>query len=205
MYHVTWDSKVHKCQICLSVLLSKEDALQGLILHFNLSVDSSDIIQGLLDGTTLSPSPDWPSLKIEPFLGRLSSEPKDLHIAILSLFLKDSHAKLSRSLEQVLGEYLCSQCDGWKVVDHHISFDFGGSSHLNYFWHLSRMSLQTCLSLFILLPNTLVIPSAAFLLSQLPKIALAMESAFLAILLALQSTVVWVRYYRPTKTILHYY
>jgi hypothetical protein len=113
-------------------LLSKEVALQGLILHFNLSVDSSDVIQGLLDRTALSPSPDGPPLKIGPFLGRLSSKPKDLHIAILSLFLKDSHAKSSGSLGQVLGEYLHSQCDGWKVVDHHIPFNFGGSSHLNY-------------------------------------------------------------------------
>jgi hypothetical protein len=95
-------------------------------------VDSSDVIQGLLDGTTLSPSPDGPPLKIGPFLGRLSSKPKDLQIAILSLFLKDSHAKSSGFLGRVLGEYLHGQCNGWKVVDHCIPFDFGGSSHLNY-------------------------------------------------------------------------
>jgi hypothetical protein len=79
-------------------LLFKEVALQGLILHFDLSVNSSDIIQGLLDRTTLSPNPDRPPLKIGPFLERLSSKPKDLHIAILSLFLKDSHAESSKSL-----------------------------------------------------------------------------------------------------------
>ena len=150
MYHITWDSKVYKCQICLPILLSKEDALQGLILHFNLSVKNSDIVQGLLDGTTLSPSPLWPPLRIGPFLERLSSKPKDLHIAILSLFLKDSHAESSGSLGQVLGEYLHGQCNGWKVVDHCIAFDFGGSSHLNYKESSQQEchSKQVCLHLF---------------------------------------------------------
>jgi hypothetical protein len=90
------------------------------------------IIQGLLDGRDLAPSPDWPPLKIGPFLGRLSSKPKDLCIAILSLFLKDSHSDSSGFPGQVLREYLHGQCDGCKVFDHCISFDFGGSSHLNY-------------------------------------------------------------------------
>ena len=52
------------------------------------------------------------------------------------------------------------------------------------------MSLHTGLSSFISLQNTLVIQSTAFLLSQLLQITFVMESAFLAILLALQSTVV---------------
>lgn len=65
-------------------MLSKEDALHGAILHFNLSVDTSDIIQGLLDEKTLAPSPDWPPVKIGPFLS-LGSKPKDLRVAILSL------------------------------------------------------------------------------------------------------------------------
>jgi hypothetical protein len=57
--------------------------------------------------------------------------------------------------------------------------------------HLSRMSLQTGLSRFFCYQiHSLVIPSTAFLSSRLPQIAFAMESAFLAILLALQSTVV---------------
>jgi len=116
----------------LSSLLSQEDALQGPISHFNVGAGSSDVIQGLLDGATLAPSPDLPPLTIGPFLGRLSSKPKDLRIAILSLFLKDSHAESSGSPGRVLGEYLRGQCDGWNVVEHRISFDFGGSSHLNY-------------------------------------------------------------------------
>jgi hypothetical protein len=95
-------------------------------------VDRSDVIQGLLDETTLAPSPDWPPVKIGPFLGRLSSKPKDLRIAILSLFLKDSQSELFGSPGQVLGEFLRGQFDCWKVVDHRISFDFGGSSHVNY-------------------------------------------------------------------------
>jgi hypothetical protein len=140
-------------------LLSKEVALQGLILHFNLSVNSSAVIQGLLDGTTLSPSPDGPPLKIGPFLGRLSSKPKDLHIAILSLFLKDSHAESSGSLGQVLGEYLHNQCDGWKVVDHCIPFDFGGSSHLNYQESFQAFIKNVAPNRFVwifLLPNTFI-------------------------------------------------
>lgn len=113
-------------------MLSKEDSLQGLILYFNLSVNPSDVIQGFLDETTLVPSPDWPSVNIGPFLGRLDSKPKDLRIAILSLFLKDSQSELFGSPGRVLGEYLRGQFDRWKVVDHCISFDFGGSSHPNY-------------------------------------------------------------------------
>jgi hypothetical protein len=132
MYCVTSDYKVHQCQICLSILLSKKDALQGPILHFDLSVACSDVIQGLLDETTLAPSPDWPPIKIGPFLGRLGSKPKDLRIAILSLFLKDSHSELFGSPGRVLGEFLRGQFDCWKVVDHRISFDFGGSSPVNY-------------------------------------------------------------------------
>jgi hypothetical protein len=57
--------------------------------------------------------------------------------------------------------------------------------------HLSRMSLQTGLSGFFCYQiHLLVISSTAFLLSRLPQIAFAMESAFLAILLELQSMVV---------------
>jgi hypothetical protein len=169
-------------------------ALQGLILHFNLSVDSSDVNQGLLDGTTLSLSPDGPPLKIGPFLGRLSSKPKDLHIAILSLFLKDSHAESSGFLEQVLGEYLHGQCDGCKVVNHHIPFDFGGSSHLNYQESSQAFIKNVAPNRFVwifLLPNTFISnPINSFLSSRLPQIAFVMESVFLEILLALQSTVV---------------
>jgi hypothetical protein len=146
-------------------LLSKEVALQGLILHFNLSVDSSDIIQGLLDGTTLSPSPDGPPLKIGPFLRRLSSKPKDLHIAILSLFLKDSHAESSGSLGRVLAEYLCGQCDGWKVVDHRIPFDFRGSNHLNYQESFQAFIKNVAPNRFVqifLLPNTIINPINSF-------------------------------------------
>jgi hypothetical protein len=65
------------------------------------------------------------------------------------------------------------------------------STTRSLFRHLSRMSLQTGLSGFFCYQiHLLVIPSTAFLLSQLPQIAFMMESAFLAILLALQSTVV---------------
>lgn len=126
--------------------------------HISISVRivQTLIIQGLLDGTTLAPSPDWPPLKIGPFLGRLSSKPKDLHIAILSLFLKDSRSELFGSPGHFLAEYLRGQFDCWKVVDHHISFDFGGSSHLNY-----KESFQAFIKnvvpnrfAFILLPYT---------------------------------------------------
>jgi hypothetical protein len=160
-------------------LLSKEVALQGLILHFNLSVDSSDVIQGLLDGTTLSPSPDGPPLKIGPFLKRLSSKPKDLHIAILSLFLKDSHGKSSGSLGRVLGEYLHGQYDGWKVVDHRIFSTLEAqaiSTTRSLSRHLSRILLQTGLSGFFCYQiHSLVIPSTAFSSSRLPQIAFVMK------------------------------
>jgi hypothetical protein len=118
----------------LSILLSKEDALQGAILHFNPSLDSSDIIQGLLDAKTLAPSPNWPTVEIRPFLGTLgpSSKPKELRIAILSLFLKDSHSETFGCPGRVLGEYLRCQCDAWKVIEQRISFDFAASSRLNY-------------------------------------------------------------------------
>jgi hypothetical protein len=146
----------------LSILLSKEDALQGLIFNFKLRVDISYIIQGLLDGTTLAPSQDWPAVKIGPFLGRLSSKPKDLSIAILSLFLKDSHCESSGSPGRVLGEYLRGQCDGWKVVDHRISFDFGGSSHLNY-----RESFQAFIKNIV--PDRFVFIYIRSPISQLPN------------------------------------
>jgi hypothetical protein len=177
----------------MSILLSKENALQGAILHFNLTVDASDIIQGLLDEATLAPSPDWPLVKIGPFLGSLGSKPKDLRIAILSLFLKDPHCETFGSPGRVLREYLRGQFDSWKVIEQCISFDFGGSSRLNY---------KECFQAFIknVAPNRFVFiylvavhisqPSAAFLLSPLPQIAFAMESAFSAILLEFQSMVV---------------
>ena len=65
------------------------------------------------------------------------------------------------------------------------------STTRSLFRHLSkRMSLQTGLSSFISLQNILLIQSTAFLLSQFSQIAFVMESAFLAILLALQYMVV---------------
>jgi hypothetical protein len=137
-----------------------------LILHFNLSVDSSDIIQGLLNGTTLSPSPDGPPLKIGPFLERLSSKPKDLHIAILSLFLKDSHAELFESLGQVLGEYCAASAMAGKLLITTFLLTLEAqaiSTTRRISRHLSRMSLQTGLSRFFCYQiHSLVIPSTAF-------------------------------------------
>ena len=177
-----------------------------MILHFNLSVNSSDIIQGLLDGTTLSPSPDWPPLKIGPFLGRLSSKPKDLHIAILSL-------------SQGLSCWIIwiTWMSSWRVLAWPVWWL--QSCRFPYFLWLWRLkpsqlqgvfsgiyqeccSKQVCLDLFHyqIISN----PINSFF-AQLPQIAFVMESVFLAMLLALQSMVVWVRYYWPTKTILHHY
>jgi hypothetical protein len=135
----------------LSLLLPKEDALQGAILHFNPSIHGSDVTQGLLDAKTLAPSPDWPSVKIGPFLGSLSlsSKPKDLRIAVLSLFPNDPHSETFGSPGRVLGEYLRTQCDAWKVIQQQISFDFAGSSRLKY---------KECFQAFIknVVPNRLV-------------------------------------------------
>ena len=65
------------------------------------------------------------------------------------------------------------------------------STTRSLFRHLSRrMLLQTGLSSFILLQNISIIQSTAFLLSQFLQIAFVMESALLAILLALQYMVV---------------
>ena len=61
------------------------------------------------------------------------------------------------------------------------------STTRSLFRHSLRISLQTGFSSFILL---LIIQSTAFLLSQFSQIAFVVESAFLAILLALQYMVV---------------